>query len=105
MNRDQKLTWTSATVFSATYGPRYLIPFKASAGIVGLGTLLIVPLWWLNDGDISKYPWLNRNIQSQTHYKEGDQDKHLDVVRADAERRRNGDDSHRRRFNPFSKAN
>ncbi|ORY79787.1 MFS general substrate transporter [Leucosporidium creatinivorum] len=60
-------------LFRSDYGPRYVKPFKAAIGLIAVAIALLVPLWWLLDGDISKSAWLTNHVQSQTHYREGDE--------------------------------
>jgi hypothetical protein len=62
---------TSPTI--ADYGPRYIGPFKAAIGLIAIAIALLVPLWWILDGDISKSAWLTEHVQSQTHYRDGDE--------------------------------
>lgn len=60
-------------VSTADYGPRYIKPFRAAIGLISVAILVLIPLWWLLDGDISKSAWLTDHVQSQTHYREGDE--------------------------------
>lgn len=46
---------------------------------------ILVPLWWLLDRDISRSAWLKEHVQSQTHYREGDEKR--EIVRVQQEQR------------------
>lgn len=57
---------------TADYGPLYIHPFEAASGLIGAALLLLIPAWWLMDGDISRWRWLAKHVQSQTKWREGD---------------------------------
>ncbi|EIM91329.1 MFS general substrate transporter [Stereum hirsutum FP-91666 SS1] len=59
-------------LFRSDYGPLYDKPFEAACGLIGVALLLLIPAWWLMDGDISRSKWLVRHVQSQTKWREGD---------------------------------
>lgn len=59
-------------LLTVDYGPRYIKPITAAAVMIGGNILILLPLFWMMDGDISKYPWLVKRVQAQTHHREGD---------------------------------
>ncbi|GAA6037782.1 hypothetical protein JCM8097_005031 [Rhodosporidiobolus ruineniae] len=59
-------------LFRSDYAPRYINSFIAAMVLISTVLVLFFPLWFLLDGDISKYSWLRRRVQAQTHFREGD---------------------------------
>ncbi|GAA5895566.1 hypothetical protein JCM6882_000342 [Rhodosporidiobolus microsporus] len=62
-------------LFRVDYAPRYLSSFLAASIMVGAVVVLLFPLWWLLDGDISRSAWLREHVQAQTHFRAGDDER------------------------------
>ncbi|GAA5860115.1 hypothetical protein JCM8547_009186 [Rhodosporidiobolus lusitaniae] len=63
-------------LYRSDYAPRYYKSFLAASVMIAAVFLLLAPLWWLVDGDLSKQPrWLRRKVQGQNHYREGDEER------------------------------
>ncbi|GAA6004853.1 hypothetical protein JCM10207_008428 [Rhodosporidiobolus poonsookiae] len=59
-------------LFRTDYAPRYLKSFLAASIMIAAVIVLLFPLWWLIDGDISRSAFLRRRVQAQTHFRDGD---------------------------------
>ncbi|GAA6018476.1 hypothetical protein JCM11491_007011 [Sporobolomyces phaffii] len=59
-------------VFRTDYAPRYHNSIVASLALVAGGFLAVLASWWLMEGDLSRVPFLQRRVLSQTQIVEGD---------------------------------
>ncbi|GAA5827762.1 hypothetical protein JCM11251_007661 [Rhodosporidiobolus azoricus] len=64
-------------LFRVDYGPDYHKPYLAASVMVAAVVVLLFPLWFLLDGNISRYPWLVKRVQAQTHFREGDDQRDI----------------------------
>ncbi|GAA5902860.1 hypothetical protein JCM6882_009146 [Rhodosporidiobolus microsporus] len=62
-------------LFRVDYAPRYMKSFLAASIMIASVVVLLIPLWWLIDGDISSSSWLRWHVQAQTHFRDGDDER------------------------------
>ncbi|GAA5854619.1 hypothetical protein JCM8547_004912 [Rhodosporidiobolus lusitaniae] len=62
-------------LFRSDYAPTYEKSYIAASIMVAAVILLLLPLWYLLDGDISGHPWLVSHVHAQTQFREGDDER------------------------------
>lgn len=63
---------THKTLQRSDYGPRYINSAKGACGLVAADFCIVLALWWLMEGDLSRFPWLKERVLAQTQVSEAD---------------------------------
>ncbi|GJN93320.1 hypothetical protein Rhopal_006367-T1 [Rhodotorula paludigena] len=60
------------SLWRSDYGPRYINSAKGACGLVAADFCIVLALWWLMEGDLTRHPWLQRRVLAQTQVSEAD---------------------------------
>ncbi|GAA6004413.1 uncharacterized protein JCM10292_007055 [Rhodotorula paludigena] len=60
------------SLWRSDYGPRYINSAKGACGLVAADFCIVLALWWLMEGDLTRFPWLKRRVLAQTQVSEAD---------------------------------
>ena len=62
------------SLWRSDYGPRYKNSATGACGLVSANAVIILVLWWLMEGDLSRYPWLQKRVLAQSQVTEADRE-------------------------------
>jgi hypothetical protein len=72
----------------------YRLPYIAASALVAGVIVLLVPIWYLNDADISRFSW-SHLVKAQTHVREGDLVRNAKLEAfVEGDERREGKETH-----------
>ncbi|GAA5856235.1 hypothetical protein JCM9279_006693 [Rhodotorula babjevae] len=62
------------SLWRSDYGPRYKNSATGACGLVSANAVIILVLWWLMEGDLSRFPWLQKRVLAQSQVTEADRE-------------------------------
>ncbi|BGP42946.1 hypothetical protein JCM10450v2_007065 [Rhodotorula kratochvilovae] len=62
------------SLWRSDYGPRYINSAKGACGLVAADVVILLVTWWLMEGDLSRFPWLQKQVLAQSQITEEDRE-------------------------------
>ncbi|GAA6046681.1 hypothetical protein JCM3770_003114 [Rhodotorula araucariae] len=62
------------SLWRSDYGPRYINSAKGACGLVAADAVILLVIWWLMEGDLSRFPWLQKRVLAQSQITEEDRE-------------------------------